>query len=150
MLHPGNVAAFEALRSVPKLRTIWISACALSSSAAGSDFCAEIAKRSWCYVVSSLMSVPDWSGRAYHIEDYSYAMPVYYDDDGNSQEYLKNRGQWTRFAWDDKARRLTIEPAAPRGATNVAGPPRTFTIQLMTDGATKQIVYRGQRQVVTF
>ena len=75
---------------------------------------------------------------------------VLYDDDGNSQEYLKNRGQWTRFAWDDKARRLTIEPAAPRGATNVAGPPRTFTIQLMTGGATKQIVYRGQRQVVRF
>ena len=59
-----------------------MSACALSSSAAGSDFCAEIAKRSVCYVVSSLVGVPDWSGRAHHIEDYTYSMPVYYNMKG--------------------------------------------------------------------
>lgn len=83
VLHPGNVGAFDALRSIYSLRVIWISACAISSSAAGSNFCAEIAKRSICYVVSSLLSVPDWSGRALHFEDYTYAMPVYYDWNGD-------------------------------------------------------------------
>lgn len=82
VIHPGNVAAFEALASIKKLLVIWISACALSSSQAGSDFCAEMAKRSRCYVVSSLLSVPDWAGRPYHVEDYTYAMPVYYGPSG--------------------------------------------------------------------
>jgi len=75
---------------------------------------------------------------------------VLYDDDGKSQEYVKGRGQWTRFAWDDKARRLTIEPAAPRGATNVAGPPRTLTVQLLPEGGTRDVTYRGQRLIVNF
>lgn len=82
VLHPGNVGAFEALASIQSLKVIWLSACALSSSVAGSDFCAEIARRSICYVVSSLVGVPDWSGRAYHIEDYTYSMPVYYNPKG--------------------------------------------------------------------
>ena len=38
-----------------------------------------------------------------------------YDDDGISQEYLKGRGSWTRIAWNDRTRQLTIEPGAPRG-----------------------------------
>ena len=67
-----------------------------------------------------------------------------------SQEYLKGRGQWTRFAWDDKSRRLTIEPAAPRGSTNVAGQPRTLTVQLLPEGGTREVTYRGQRLVVNF
>ena len=42
-----------------------------------------------------------------------------YDDDGISQDYLKARGTWTRIAWNDRAKQLTIEPGAPKGATNV-------------------------------
>ena len=51
-----------------------------------------------------------------------------YEDDGISQEYLKGRGIWTRIAWNDRTQQLTIEPGAPRGATNVATP-RTFRVQ---------------------
>src|SRR4029453_14713810 len=40
-----------------------------------------------------------------------------YDDDGISQEYLSGRGTWTRIAWNDRTRQLTIEPGAPEGAT---------------------------------
>ena len=101
VLHPGNVGAFEALASIKPLNVIWLSACALSSSAAGSDFCAEIAKRSHCYVVSSVVSVPDWSGRAYHIEDYTYAMPAYYNPKGDKM---------ARSAFFDKGADLGFKP----------------------------------------
>lgn len=93
VLHPGNVGAFDALASIPSLRVIWISACALASSTAGSDFCAEMAKRSVCYVVSQLVGVPDWAGRAGHVEDYTYAMPVYFGPDGTKLARSKFLGK---------------------------------------------------------
>jgi hypothetical protein len=92
VIQSGNVGVFDALARIASLRVIWLSACALSSSAAGSDFCAEIAKRSVCYVASTLVGVPDWSGRAGHVEDYSYATPVYYRSDGvkiNRSDFFK-------------------------------------------------------------
>jgi len=70
-----------------------------------------------------------------------------YDDDGISQEYLKGRGSWIRFAWNDRTRQLTIEPGAPAGMTNVAAP-RTFRIELVPSGASRTVPYAGKRVVI--
>jgi alpha-glucosidase/alpha-D-xyloside xylohydrolase len=72
-----------------------------------------------------------------------------YEDDGNSQEYLTGRGSWTRIAWNDGARQLTIEPGAPRGATNVVTE-RTFRVQLLPDGTTRDVAYAGKRLQLAF
>jgi alpha-glucosidase (family GH31 glycosyl hydrolase) len=67
---------------------------------------------------------------------------VLYDDDGVSQEYLQNRGSWTRLTWTDRARRLTIEPGAPAGATNVVTP-RTFEVVVIPTGRRATVTYAG-------
>lgn len=72
-----------------------------------------------------------------------------YDDDGTTQQYLQRRGSWTRFSWDDSARRLTIEPGAPAGAANIIGP-RKFDVVLMPQGTTKHVTYTGARMRVAF
>ena len=72
-----------------------------------------------------------------------------YDDDGISQEYLKNRGTWTRMTWNDNARQLTIEPGAPAGATNIAAE-RRFRVMLMPQGTTRDLTYSGRRVQVMF
>jgi alpha-glucosidase (family GH31 glycosyl hydrolase) len=74
---------------------------------------------------------------------------VLYDDDGISQEYLRGRGTWTRFVWDDRARRLTIEPGAPAGATNVVGPAREFRVVVMPEAREERVRYEGRRVMVT-
>ena len=72
-----------------------------------------------------------------------------YEDDGISQEYLKGRGTWTRLSWNDRAKQLTIEPGAPTGATNVVTA-RTFKVQLLPEGTTKDVTYSGKRVQVAF
>ena len=72
-----------------------------------------------------------------------------YEDDGISQEYLKGRGSWTRMVWNDRAKQLTIEPGAPQGATNVVTA-RTFKVQLLPEGATKDVTYSGKRVQLAF
>jgi alpha-glucosidase/alpha-D-xyloside xylohydrolase len=72
-----------------------------------------------------------------------------YEDDGISQEYLEGRGSWTRMVWNDRTRQLTIEPGAPRGATNVVTS-RTFRIQLLPDETTRDVTYAGKRVEVRF
>jgi alpha-glucosidase (family GH31 glycosyl hydrolase) len=72
-----------------------------------------------------------------------------YDDDGISQEYLKNRGTWTRMTWNDSARQLTIEPGAPAGATNIAAE-RRFRVMLMPEGTARDVTYSGRRVQITF
>jgi alpha-glucosidase/alpha-D-xyloside xylohydrolase len=72
-----------------------------------------------------------------------------YEDDGISQEYLKGRGSWTRMAWNDRARQLTIAAGAPRGATNVVAE-RTFRVQLLPEGTTRQVTYAGRPVQVGF
>ena len=74
-----------------------------------------------------------------------------YDDDGFSQQYLAGKGggggTWTRFAWDDRSRRLTIEPGTPKGATSALAR-REFDIVLVPAGTRKRVVYDGARIVV--
>ena len=72
-----------------------------------------------------------------------------YEDDGISQEYLKGRGSWTRLVWNDRAKQLTIEPGAPRGAANVTAP-RTFRVVVMPNGAPRTITYTGARVRLAF
>ena len=84
--------------------------------------------------------------RIYRGADGQYTL---YEDDGISQEYLKGRGSWTRIAWNDGAKQLTIEPSAPRGATNVVTE-RRLRVQLLPDGTTRDVAYAGKRLVVRF
>jgi alpha-glucosidase/alpha-D-xyloside xylohydrolase len=74
---------------------------------------------------------------------------VLYDDDGTSNDYLRERGTWTRLTWNEGAKRLTIEPAPPRGTTNLPTE-REFRIELIPDGTTKTVRYAGRRMVTTF
>jgi alpha-glucosidase/alpha-D-xyloside xylohydrolase len=67
-----------------------------------------------------------------------------YDDDGTSQAYLQGRGSWIRIMWDDSEQRLTLEPGAPTGSTNIVTP-RTFRIAIASDGTTREVRYEGQR-----
>ena len=68
-----------------------------------------------------------------------------YEDDGITQDYLRNRGTWTRMTWDDRAKRLTLEPGAPAGATNVAAPEREFRVMVVPGGAERRVRYSGRR-----
>ena len=72
-----------------------------------------------------------------------------YEDDGISQEYLNGRGSWTRMTWNDRAKQLTIEPGAPRGATNVVTE-RTFRVQLLPEGTTRDVTTRASEPEVRF
>jgi len=73
-----------------------------------------------------------------------------YEDDGISLDYLENRGTWTRIAWNDDARRLTIEATPPAGTVNLDQGSRTFVVELLPGGETTTVEYDGQRAEVTF
>ena len=72
-----------------------------------------------------------------------------YEDDGISQEYLNGKGTWTKMLWNDKAKILTLEPAAPKGSTNIAVN-KIFNVLLLPQGITKKINYDGKRTSVSF
>ncbi len=72
-----------------------------------------------------------------------------YDDDGISQEYLTGKGAWTRFAWSDASRRLTVESAAPAGTIGTAVP-RTFIVRLEPEGVPRTVRFDGTSLRVTF
>ncbi len=72
-----------------------------------------------------------------------------YDDDGISQRYLKSEGSWTRVTWNDAHRRLTIEPGAPSGAKEIETK-RTFRVELLPSGTTKEVKYSGTPVTVGF
>ena len=72
-----------------------------------------------------------------------------YADDGITQEYLAGRGTWIRMTWNDRARQLTLEPGAPKGATNLATK-RTFRVLLLPAGTTKDVGYEGKKVTLRF
>ena len=84
--------------------------------------------------------------RVYRGADGEYTL---YEDDGISQDYVKARGTWTRIAWNDRAKQLTIEPGAPKGATSVSAR-RAFRVLLLPEGTTRDVTYTGSRIRVTF
>ncbi len=72
-----------------------------------------------------------------------------YTDDGITQEYLQTRGTWIRMTWNDRAKQLSLEPGAPKGATNLAAK-RTFRVLVLPAGTTKDVSYDGKKVVTRF
>jgi alpha-glucosidase/alpha-D-xyloside xylohydrolase len=68
-----------------------------------------------------------------------------YEDDGISQEYLKNRGHWTRLTWSERTNGLMLEPGAPAGSINEPSAVRTFRVVFLPEGVTKTVAYEGRR-----
>ena len=66
-----------------------------------------------------------------------------YDDDGETQEYLKGQGTWTEFTWNDRDKKLTIKPGI---AMTSAPKAKTFKIELMgTRAANEKVInYTGK------
>src|SRR5262245_39317488 len=73
-----------------------------------------------------------------------------YEDDGNSQDYLKNKGTWTKLSWDDGAKRLTIAAAPPAGVTNASAASRKFKVEVLPAGTVKTVTYNGRQAEVGF
>jgi alpha-glucosidase (family GH31 glycosyl hydrolase) len=72
-----------------------------------------------------------------------------YEDDGNSQEYLRGLARWTRITWNDRTRALTISPAPPAGAPGLPLTNKVFRVRLMTDGTTRDVSFAGRSVSVT-
>jgi alpha-glucosidase (family GH31 glycosyl hydrolase) len=72
-----------------------------------------------------------------------------YTDDGISQDYLTGIGTWIRMTWNDRTKRLALEPGAPKGATNLAAR-RTFRVVLLPAGTTREVGYDGKKVDVRF
>ena len=73
-----------------------------------------------------------------------------YDDDRISQDYLQNKGTWTKLSWDDAATKLTIAAAPPAGVTNESTARREFKVELLPAGTAKTVTYNGRQLEVTY
>ena len=65
-------------------------------------------------------------------------------DDGISLSYLQGDSVQTLIKWDDAAKKLSLEPESKQTAT------RTFQVELIPDGVSKEIQYTGQRVDLKF
>jgi alpha-glucosidase (family GH31 glycosyl hydrolase) len=73
-----------------------------------------------------------------------------YEDDGESQAYLDDADAGaatrTRVTWDDAARRVAIEPGgSTRDANGAEIKPRTFRVEVLPEGAIREVIYEGKR-----
>jgi alpha-glucosidase/alpha-D-xyloside xylohydrolase len=66
----------------------------------------------------------------------------WYEDDGESQEYLSGKFAWTSLKWDDASRRLTIERDRAAGSLDL--PRRKLLVELLPDGKSQPIDYDGR------
>jgi hypothetical protein len=73
-----------------------------------------------------------------------------YEDDGISQDYLQNKGSWTKLSWDDGAKKLTISAAPPAGVTNASTTAREFRVEMLPAGTVKTVTYDGRHLEVTY
>jgi alpha-glucosidase/alpha-D-xyloside xylohydrolase len=73
-----------------------------------------------------------------------------YEDDGISQDYLRNKGTWTKLSWDDGAKKLTISPAPPAGVSNASTASREFRVEMLPAGIVKTVTYNGRQTEVTY
>jgi alpha-glucosidase (family GH31 glycosyl hydrolase) len=71
----------------------------------------------------------------------------WYDDDGQSLDYLKGKFTWTRLTWNDRERRLTIEPDGAPGYLPVD---KTLVVELIPDGQRQTVRYTGRPVVTSF
>lgn len=74
---------------------------------------------------------------------------ILYDDDGNSQDYLKGRGSWTGINWNEKKKEVTLKASAPKDAMNDIHA-REFRIRLIPGNETKTVIYKGQPIAIKF
>src|SRR5262245_46187693 len=70
-----------------------------------------------------------------------------YDDDGESLDYTRGKYTWTRLNWDDRAKRLTIEPDGDAGLPLGE---RTFAVEVVGSGKPQTVNYAGKRVEVGF
>ena len=72
-----------------------------------------------------------------------------YEDDGISLDDLQGRIRRTHFAWDRQSRALTIQPAlqdpGPAPSEELA-----LTVDLVPDGISTNVAYRGEHRIVWF
>jgi alpha-glucosidase/alpha-D-xyloside xylohydrolase len=73
-----------------------------------------------------------------------------YEDDGNSQDYLQNKGNWTKLSWDDGAKKLTISAAPPAGVSNEPTAAREFRVEMLPAGTVKTVIYNGRQTEVRY
>ena len=65
-----------------------------------------------------------------------------YEDDGKSLDYTRGKFTRTRLKWDDKARRLTIEPD---GEAGFPVGERTFVVEVVGGEKPRTVKYAGKR-----
>jgi alpha-glucosidase/alpha-D-xyloside xylohydrolase len=68
---------------------------------------------------------------------------VLYDDDGQSLEYLRGQGTWTKFVWNDSKRKLVIEPDVRTTAADTKE--RTLEIVVLPEQTRRRVQYAGKR-----
>jgi alpha-glucosidase len=73
---------------------------------------------------------------------------VLYEDDGQSLDYLRGQGIWTKITWHDGQRRLVIEPDARTAAPGQAE--RAFDIVILPENTQRRVKYAGKRLEVSF
>ncbi len=66
-----------------------------------------------------------------------------YEDDGQSQDYLQKKGSWIHLQWNDRDKKLTLQPGAPKGYTNLPVN-RTFRVRLQPGGFSRELHYQGK------
>lgn len=81
--------------------------------------------------------------RIYTGSDGNYTL---YEDDGISLDYLEGKYNLTKIKWNNSERRLEIEPLHK----GVEAPARTFKIELLPVGTTKEVEYRGENLKISF
>jgi alpha-glucosidase (family GH31 glycosyl hydrolase) len=71
----------------------------------------------------------------------------WYEDDGRTLDYQKGQFAWTHLKWDDRARRLTIEPEGDGGFRPGE---KSLVVEVIPDGKRQTIRYAGRRVEVGF
>jgi alpha-glucosidase (family GH31 glycosyl hydrolase) len=66
-----------------------------------------------------------------------------YEDDGISQDYLKNKFRLTAIRWEDDSRKLSIKPQPSNGVLKT-DQERVFRVELIPQGIVKEIIYSGK------
>lgn len=84
--------------------------------------------------------------RVYPGRDGHYTL---YEDDGRTLDYQDGEATWTRFAWDNDARTLTIEPG--RSSTGQRVESRRFRVVLVgeEDDPERTVTYTGEPMAVS-
>jgi alpha-glucosidase/alpha-D-xyloside xylohydrolase len=73
---------------------------------------------------------------------------VLYDDDGQSLDYLRGQGTWTKFGWADGTRKLVIEPDSRNTVREAME--RPFDIVLLPENTRRRVTYAGKRLELDF